>query len=497
MKVLLDPLEKRALAFLYALYTEERWWTEKELSTIGNCSANTTYRTINHLKAFSLKLDSKFIIITKKNKGIFLKTSSFHSIGEIEADFLKDSVSYQLIDLIFQQKGLTTQLLTEKLYLSPSTVYRKLKQIRHFFSKNGLKFDLNSLLVAGPEHLIREFYYRFYWSVIKSTKWPFKIPTFITVSEMFKQKEPMMALKLSEIEQIQFLYRLAINQIRHHEQHFFTEPPDKQILDPHFQRYSTDMKLFIPVTTPSEFLENEWSFLALVLVSNPVFEEQHGDYQMKISWHKEKQTLPYSFSKKILHTFLTLYPAVTKQHQEKILYKLLCVYLSLIIFADLQLTHSNSQDFMEKFELENPNFFNRIKQMMDDLWYLFPKEANPHIQNYLLYHILLILSTSIDINHLKSQIHIKLICHIEPLSEEYLKQRLIKQSSHHLVVNTSTSEETKDRQFDLLLSDIYLPSHLSQKATNYYIWDFPPTERDWQNIFQTIDKITSTRESVS
>lgn len=465
--------------------------TEKELSKIGKCSSDATYRTLNHLRQIKYDQQHSLAIISKKNKGFFLETTPLHSIGETESLFIKDTLSYKLINLIFHEQGYVLADLADIFFVSTSTIYRKLKSLASYFAENGISLNMNNFVISGPEHLIREFFYRFYWSVIKSAQWPFDTISFENISKSYDHKMTAMSFQLTETERLQFLYRLAINQIRYDHDHFITLAPAKEVIDPYIERYSSYMKQFIEAQVPPAYYVNEWTFLALILISNPVFDELHGDYQIKVDWHKSNKTLPYLFAISLIHSYKRRNATLVFNNETKLIYKLLSSYLYTVVFSDLTIHHSNIPVVLESVANINRGFFEQSQIIMKSVLHLFPDSRKHFDQDYLLYNIILIFSSSINIQDIKKEISIKLVCTVEPLSEEYLSQKLIKQSSHNLIVHTGTNQQSKDQHYDLLLSDLYFDKQVYPDADNTYIWDFPPNERDWKNIFAIIDKIAS------
>lgn len=487
----MDNQEKRSLLFLRTLYNNERWFTEKELSKIGKCSSDATYRTLNLLRQIKYDQNDSLEIISKKNKGFFLQATPLHSIGETESLFIKDTISYRLIDLIFHEQGYTLADLADIFYVSNSTIYRKLKSLADYFAENGLTLNMNNFVISGPEHIIREFFYRFYWSVIKSSQWPFKTISFEELSSNYDKKMAAMTFQLTETERLQFLYRLAINQIRYQHQHFITLTPDKDVIDPYLQRYSHYMKPFIKPDVPSVYQVNEWTFLALILISNPVFDELHGDYEIKVKWHKKQKTLAYVFAISLIHSYKRRNENLVFINKTKLIFKLLSSYIYTMAFSDLTIHHSNIPSVLESIKETNHAFFEQSQLIMKSILHLFPKSRVHFDQDYLLYNIILIFSSSINIQDIKKEVIVKLVCTVEPLSEEYLRQKLIKQSNHNLIVYTGTKQQTNEEHYDLLLSDFHFDHGEHSSASNIYIWDFPPNDRDWKNIFALIDSIAS------
>lgn len=491
MENLLDTQEKRSLLFLRTLYNNERWFTEKELSKIGNCSSDATYRTLNLLRQIKYDQNDSLEIISKKNKGFFLQATPLHSIGETESLFIKDTISYRLIDLIFHEQGFTLVDLAEIFYVSTSTIYRRLKNLADYFSENGLSLNMNNFVISGPEHIIREFFYRFYWSVIKSSQWPFKTISFEETLNLYNEKMNALSFQLTDTERLQFLYRLAINQIRYQHHHFLDIAPNKDIIDPYIERYSQYTKQFVTEDIPIAFHVNEWTFLSLILISNPVFDELHSDYELKVNWHKEKKTSAYLFAISLIHAYKIRNEKLIFKDETKLIFRLLSSYTYTIAFSELTIHHLNVKNMLLSVSELNYSFFEQSQLIMESILHLFPKNRNHFDQDYLLYNIILIISSSLKLKELRKEIFVKLICTVEPLSEEYLSQKLIKLSNHNLVVHTGTNEQSHDGYYDLLLSDFHFDDHIYPHASKTYIWDFLPNERDWKNIFALIDSIAN------
>ncbi|MFD2308203.1 helix-turn-helix domain-containing protein [Enterococcus termitis] len=480
--------------FLRTLYNNERWFTEKELSKIGKCSSDATYRTLNLLRQIKYDQNDSLEIISKKNKGFFLQATPLHSIGETESLFIKDTISYRLIDLIFHEQGYSLADLADIFYVSTSTIYRKLKNLAEYFNENGLTLNMNNFVISGPEHAIREFFYRFYWSVIKSSQWPFKSVSFEEILTLYSEKMSAVSFQLTDTERLQFLYRLAINHIRYQHQHFITTAPNKNIVDPYIKSYSQYMKKFITIEVPAKYHVNEWTFLSLLLISSPVFDELHIDYEIRVNWHKNKKTPAYLFAISIIHAYKLRNEKLIFMDETKLIFRLLSSYVYTVAFPDLTIHHLNVASMLHSVSELNYIFFEQSQQIMSSILHLFPEAIKQFDQDYLLYNILLIASSSLKLEEIRKEITVKLICTVEPLSEEYLSQKLIKFSNHDLIVHTGTTQQDHDKHYDLLLSDIQFDKHVYPHASKTYIWDFLPNERDWKNIFALIDSIANEDE---
>lgn len=490
MEELLDKTEKRSLLFLRALYGEERWWTEQELSALASCSANATYYTLNLLKEESLQQSESFKILSKKSKGFFLETAHDQiSIGEIESLFIQQTLSFKLIDEIFQHPSQSIDDLADELLFSKSTIYRQARRLASYFLKNGLSLNTHSFVLSGPEALIREFFYRFYWFFIKSKQWPFRLISYSEVSANYIKLIPA-ELTFNRLERMQFFYRYAINHIRH-QQAFLTEAMDWSQLDPHVNYYADLLQPFVHDNVPKKYQLNECRFLTITLISCNFFQDYQDDFKEKYKWYSQHDTLSYQFAVNTFHSFKELNPMAELEEDSILIYKLICLHIRMKYFSQLIIRHTSIASFLDTLEKENPLFFEELHlTLFENKQYLteMPNEDN---FDYLLYYLLLIFTAEVDIDDLDTDITIKLVCTAEPLSQKYLKQKLLKRTDQTVIVHTTQYENNAqdNEDYDLILSDIQFESADGESETLFYIWDFPPTERDWKNIYALIDSL--------
>lgn len=482
MKVLLDTSENRAVKGLNTLYSIEKWWTEKELSVVLGCSPDTTYRTIDKLKLFAREENQCFEIVTQKNRGIFLSIDSNYTIREIESLYFSKTLGYKMLNLIIQSRDMTIDGLCTSLAISSSTLYRKLKKIELFLKHNSIHFNMSTLKISGEEHLIREFFYRMYWSVVKSNDWPFKNVLLADLEKDYETKMMVMKLNLTTIEKHQFFYRLAIIHLRNQSRFFLESSAEIQLIAPLHTLYVAEVEAFMPDSTPEAYRLIEATFLVYVLVYNPLFEEPFGDDQRQVVWHHFKGSPAYDMAHRLFKQLTKTLPNLRIHSQTKLRYKLLCASLHVELHKALVVNDHDNQVLLHNFSLEHPYLY----KTMDD--YL-EKELINRFGNltkvghdFMMLTMLLILYDTTNIASLKKEIMVKISCFIEPQSETYLKELINKRFHQNIVVQTSLHGENLGRTYDLYLSDFRTIEADTIKATHRYVWDFPPTDRDWTNI---------------
>lgn len=482
MKLLLEKFEVRALTILRALYSEERWWREKELSALIACAPDTTYKLLKHINGFFDDYFQGHTIITQPNKGIHLETKNHYPIGKIESTYIKNTLSFKMIDTIFHSRVSTLDDLADSLHISSSTAYRRLQLLKKYLVNHNLTLNISKLEITGSEIIVREFYYQLYWSVVKSDTWPFLIPNHQVFLKNCLALLSNTDFSLSSIEKLQFLYRLIISQMRLKNAHYLKNPLDTQLVDTYHEKYASDFVPFINFELSDWDLLLETRLLAFNLVSNPIFSDNSEDYLLKLNWHQRYQTLPFTFSHNLLKEMTELYANVDFLDPSKIIYKLIRSTSRALVFADLQMTHTDILAFNQQFAKDNILLFQHLNQSFEKnitpLLDAFPKMD----QSYLFYNILLIFSRALDLHSVEKKIAIRLVCNVEPASEFYLEQQLKIHTQLNLDIDTSLAVANTNRHYDLLLTDFNICQSQQPTSSYQYTWDFPPCDRDWNAI---------------
>lgn len=92
---------------------------------------------------------------------ISLELAPSFSISMIETLFYKQSIKYQIMDYLYHHFEYSTVALTNRIGISESTLFRKIKELNVSLKEFGLTIWQGKLV--GEESQIRYFYYLFYW----------------------------------------------------------------------------------------------------------------------------------------------------------------------------------------------------------------------------------------------------------------------------------------------------------------------------------------------
>lgn len=497
MASFLDKKEQRDLKILNLLYSDDRWWTGDELAKAANCSIETALKSVETLTYLADDLDNVYSITSQKNRGSCLTLTPNCSYARIESLYYRQTITYQLLDLIFQRRDLTMDELSEELFLSRSTLYRKLKNIEEILNNNNLRLDKNTLTVQGDELYLREFYYIFYWSIVHTEDWPFANVRQEIITYRINTFTQEGLLTISAIEKAQIAFRLAINFIRYQHKHFITTLPSEVVIDAEREVLLTEISAFFTANVPPTHQMREIKYLSLIIVTYPYLGEYNNEVSLKniVNWHREQETLTYQVTDLLIKKLCKIYPnpALKEQLQQpKVLFLLYSAANYALLFPKMgahDKIASNWYKQMANFEKEHPSFYHNLEKTILEIYQTEAYHDYLMTPYYSFYTIYNIFNYSLDITSFEEAISIKLISAGNPINELALSERLQQQMKYHLLISTSQGRDDSKEVFDLLISDVPLEGKDRPKARMDYIWDAPPSNRDWQNLNQIISDL--------
>ncbi len=497
MDQLLEKRERRDLKILSLLYSEERWWSAEELAQRSDCSVGSANKSVSSLSQMAEHFEHAYEIISQKNRGIILLASSNYSISRLESLYYRETISYQIIDKIFQSNDLTIEKLMDDLFLSKSTLYRKLKSIEFIFNQNSLVLDKNTLKLKGSEINIREFFFVFYWSIVRSEEWPFTNVKEELFSYRLKELSQETGLILSSVEYLQMQYRMAINFIQQQKKQFITELPDIVQLDPYRLAFFSKIGEAMTANVPLVYKKMEFDYLGLIFSTYPYMPDSPDEnYLQKIvDWYQKNNSLTYIVTNDFLNQVMARYPeeSLTKPlKQPKVMFMLFSTASYALLFPNLfmqdELT-STWRKQLKRFEQQTPNFYQTIKDIIYGIQQSDRYKGKLMHPFYSLYSILSIFSQNFDLYAFENTIKLKLICAADPISENTLSDMLRTRVSQNVIIANSNTRDDAKVHYDLLLSDIKFAEGQGPLADESYIWDFPPSNRDWNNLDTILNDI--------
>ena len=170
MEALLKSNEIRRLRIAEVLYDNEDWMTIADLAKELNVSVRILKYDIENFK----NSFDDFTIETSRH-GIRLQFLKNKSLKTLYKNVLDQSISFQLIEILFLEENYSTFDLAEELYISPSTLYRMIDHINHVVSDYGFQIETNPCRISGDEKSIRTFYTIYFYEKYTRLDWGYDI----------------------------------------------------------------------------------------------------------------------------------------------------------------------------------------------------------------------------------------------------------------------------------------------------------------------------------
>lgn len=117
------------------------------------------------LESISFRMQSlnEQVQVTYDGQSISLIMSDDFSLSQIHQLYLNESIKVNLIRFLFKHQEFSITQLTQKLMISDSSLFRKIKELNSYLKEFGIKIRNGQL--HGEELQIRYFYFQFYRSI--------------------------------------------------------------------------------------------------------------------------------------------------------------------------------------------------------------------------------------------------------------------------------------------------------------------------------------------
>ncbi|BBM17831.1 hypothetical protein G15_1477 [Enterococcus avium] len=209
---------------------------------------------------------SDIVQIEKNGSGdLHLTEKDNHTVHEIFSDILKESPTFQLLEILFFQPGKLRTDLEKELFLSSSSLYRRIVKLNEGLEMRGLQVDRNNLtLVGADERQVRLFMADYFLEVYDIYEWPFQLDqkkVLATINHLNDHLE----LKLNFLQKTEFAFLLAVSLIRQ-DQGFFSTKKQNALAAENVKSY------VLPIQE------------LMATISLPVTEERQNDLIQTIFW---------------------------------------------------------------------------------------------------------------------------------------------------------------------------------------------------------------------
>lgn len=220
MRHALSSTENRQIELIEFLRTANEYVSVKKLAKKVNAVPKTI---LNDCKEIEEQW-SNIVQIEKNTAGeLHLSENDNHSIHEIFSDILKESPTFQLLEVLFFHPGIIRTELEKELFLSSSSLYRRIMKLNDGLEKRGLHIDRNQLcLLGGDERQARIFMAGYFVEVYDVYAWPFSLDQEL-IYTMAARLDEQFKLNLTFYQKTEFAFLIAVSLIRQ-EQGFYYRP---------------------------------------------------------------------------------------------------------------------------------------------------------------------------------------------------------------------------------------------------------------------------------
>lgn len=295
--------------------------------------------------------------------------------------------------------------------------------------------------------------------------------------------------KLSPADKMKLIYRLSINFIRQQQRHFITSVPE-EYLDPYRSAYLPDIMAVVAESIPFPYRELEAKYLLLLVTTYSVVHEKEVAHQQIVDWHQRQGTPAYKLAKTILDQLDLAYPNDKINQNKQLLFQLIgnCIYA--LVFDDLLLETRLGNQQLADYNKRNPHFYSYLATAINNINQ--QPEFNKRLSNinYLIFCSYTSLESFYNLNSFETTIYVRIVCADSPVYEPSLRDTLLAKSNANLVVHISEDQPEVAIEYELLVYD-YLPDFFPAEligSKSVYTWDFPPSERNWNQVLSVIEK---------
>ncbi|TFJ42677.1 hypothetical protein CKN73_03800 [Carnobacterium divergens] len=184
MEFFIDKTAEKKLALFKLLFFADEPISVKEILTQLQFSKSTLFRYLKELEEdLASTFDPQsFLLINENNVYAYKSETQIDKsliVNRLNLYYVKGSIRFKIILALYKKRYTSVDEVANDLYVSPSYLYRQLKDIYTFLDDFHLKINFKpdiqqSTNFVGSEIHLRFFFVYFYWSVFKGIEWPFK-----------------------------------------------------------------------------------------------------------------------------------------------------------------------------------------------------------------------------------------------------------------------------------------------------------------------------------
>lgn len=497
MNIFIEKNSLRKLYLLSTLYSENRFFSMKELEQKLGYNNKTIMKMVQTLKLEEVAWQEDMSLIVDSDRKVFLQKKSRFSLETVKLYYLKESYMFKICDAIFNEEFIDIMTFSNTNFISYSTSYARLNEIKPLLQHYSLKFKPNNMSsFEGEEKQIRYFFFHFYWSTYWGTEWPFKKiekQAFDMIIYLIKKIRKTTTLYISEEEEICFWLGVIATRVKlgysiESVDLYDCIIKDNAVFDDFKDRLSEEFRSIFPMLTENE-LVNELKFFYVVLYSNDYFEIDDSQISETLVFSQNRNGEIFEATNYCLKTCIDVFNLSLSAAEYGV------IYANLIhLHAEVYFFEGDISNFFNDF-LETDGLESGAEDIVDVLLNDFCEEL---VKKNEYEHIF---------KNKKRLIasYKRIICEHIPIfgHEKFVKIHLISMHGSkylpHLknLIRYSNNEEiefsTDYKDADLIISD-RLYERISDIKTPLVIWGEKPTDNELTEVNQIIKKVSFERQ---
>lgn len=406
------------------------------------------------------------------NLGVELLKNKKHPSNHLEIRLVKDSLTFSLIKALFFEEFISINHYAENNFLSYSTIYNKLSDVRAFFSKFGFTVTKKNR-IKGNESNIRLFFSYIFSKVFNQSLLVYSNNTRNKSLDLLKTLENYREKSFKESEKIRLSHYLNVMFVR--------------IMQ---NNYINNDNFYVH----SQYLENNPTVLFLL--------EEQKKINCGIPKNKRlgevDELLGYTIAKELLTLDNYLDNTVNqnfKDYSFNFMSEVKNRFPDLVVFIDsnvnhIDLIHFNVFNYILPFDTELKSTDTKVITNGFSDYIEFSQSYVNEQKNisefsvnhsYFFYKYLLILINGQITKHVDAPIHLYVDFSFGEKYTNLIMDVIKKFTGLQIVFQDYINEET-----NLILSDIFF-----EKYTEIYqmIWESSPTAKDWEEFVMKLRKL--------
>lgn len=233
MRHALSSTKNRQIELIELLRTSNNFVSIKKLAEKVNAVPKTIVNDCQEIE----DQWSDIVQLEKNSLGdLHLTEKDNHTVHEIFSEIIKESPTFQLLEILFYRPGVLRSDLEKELYLSSSSLYRRIVKLNEGLKMRGLEIDRNNLTLVGEdERQVRLFMASYFLEVYDFYEWPFELDQQMIAASVFHLSDQL-DLHLTFYQRTEYAFLLAVSLIRQ-EQGFFCSSKNNDLFVDNLEKY--------------------------------------------------------------------------------------------------------------------------------------------------------------------------------------------------------------------------------------------------------------------